>query len=86
MGDVGGFYASLDILVYIFGQFFSAKFFMASIANTFFVLLNSSHEEDDEDQTSPPKNSQFPEDESNTLGSAPKLKRSGMKTDSNLVD
>jgi hypothetical protein len=33
LGDLGGFYQAIDILVFMIGQFFSAKFLMVSIAN-----------------------------------------------------
>ena len=36
LGDLGGFYQAIDLLVFLFGQFFSAKLFIASISSTFY--------------------------------------------------
>ena len=38
LGDIGGFYQALDILVFLIAQYFSAKFFVGSIASTFFYV------------------------------------------------
>ena len=45
LGDIGGFYAALDILIFTFGQYFSKKFFQASVAGTFFLQMKT--DEDD---------------------------------------
>ena len=37
LGDVGGFYQAIDILLFTFGEFFSAKFFIASIATSLYL-------------------------------------------------
>jgi hypothetical protein len=36
LGALGGFKEAIDILVYSFGEFFSSKFFIASIAAKFY--------------------------------------------------
>lgn len=37
LGDLGGFYGAIDILIFMIGEFFSAKLFMASIAGSFYT-------------------------------------------------
>jgi hypothetical protein len=36
LGDLGGFYQAVDLLVFMIGQFFSSKLFIASIASQFY--------------------------------------------------
>ena len=44
LGDLGGFYQAIDLLVFLFGQFFSAKLFIASISSTFYYRKLSQDE------------------------------------------
>ena len=43
-GDLGGFYQAIDLLVFLFGQFFSAKLFIASISSSFYYRKLSQEE------------------------------------------
>jgi hypothetical protein len=36
LGDIGGFYGSLDLLAFKFGEYFSGKFFLIAIVNSLF--------------------------------------------------
>ena len=36
LGDLGGFYQAIDLMVFMIGQFFSSKLFMASISSNFY--------------------------------------------------
>ena len=44
LGDLGGFYQAIDLLVFLFGNFFSAKLFIASISSTFYYRKLSKDE------------------------------------------
>ena len=37
VGDLGGFYQAIDILLFMFGQYFSAKFFYQFISNKLYI-------------------------------------------------
>ena len=37
LGDVGGFYQAIDLIIFTFGEFFSAKFFIVSIAANLYL-------------------------------------------------
>ena len=37
MSDLGGFYGSIDAIVVLFAEYFSAKFFLLALANTLFI-------------------------------------------------
>ena len=37
LGDLGGFYATIDLFLFMFGQYFSAKFFFQSIVNQLYI-------------------------------------------------
>mmetsp|Transcript_14830 Transcript_14830/g.22996 ORF Transcript_14830/g.22996 Transcript_14830/m.22996 type:complete len:457 (-) Transcript_14830:84-1454(-) len=41
LGDIGGFYGALDLIVFMIGEFFSSKFFIASIAGTLYMQSRS---------------------------------------------
>lgn len=47
LGDLGGFYQALDILVFMIGQFFSSKLFLANIAAKFYNRRLSPEEIED---------------------------------------
>lgn len=36
-GDLGGFYQAIDILIFVFGEYFAAKFFIQSVAKKLYV-------------------------------------------------
>ena len=36
LGDIGGFYQALDLVIFMAAEYFSAKFFLASIASTLY--------------------------------------------------
>ena len=37
IGNVGGFYTAVDLMIYMIAEFFSAKFFLASVACSMFI-------------------------------------------------
>lgn len=37
LGDVGGFYQAIDLIIFTLGEFFSAKFFIVSIAAKLYI-------------------------------------------------
>lgn len=37
LGDIGGFYATVDLLVFMIGQYFAAKFFFNSVASNLYT-------------------------------------------------
>lgn len=43
-GDLGGFYQAIDILIFMFGQYFSAKFFIQNVAQTLFIRKKTASE------------------------------------------
>jgi hypothetical protein len=47
LGDLGGFYQALDILVFMIGSFFSSKMFLASLAENFYKRKLTDEEIDD---------------------------------------
>jgi len=38
LGDLGGFYQAVDLLIFMIAEYFSARFFLASIAANLYVL------------------------------------------------
>ena len=44
LGDIGGFYATVDIMLFLFGNYFSAKFFFNSIANSLYIRKKTKSE------------------------------------------
>ena len=40
---LGGFYASLDMLVFAIANYFSARFFIMSFASSFYLLKNAKY-------------------------------------------
>ena len=44
LGDLGGFYQAIDLLVFMIGQFFSSRLFIASIASKLYSKKNSPDE------------------------------------------
>ena len=51
LGDIGGFYATVDLFLFMFGQYFSAKFFFTSIANGMFMRKKTKKEMENLQQT-----------------------------------
>lgn len=52
LGDVGGFYQAIDLIIFTFGEFFSAKLFIVSIAAKLYIRKlpkDQSDKEDDND-------------------------------------
>lgn len=41
LGDTGGFYQALDLMVFMFAEYFAAKLFLISLANKFYRLRKS---------------------------------------------
>ena len=44
LGILGGFYQAIDIMVFMIGQFFSSRMFIASIASRLYFKKNSKDE------------------------------------------
>lgn len=65
MGDVGGFHGSLVILLYLIGQYFSSKLFVASITENFYCQKNDSQTGTDKDSKFEGGTKTFQEDEMN---------------------
>ncbi len=47
-GDLGGFYQAIDIFIFIFGEYFAAKFFLQSISNKLYIQKKSAEELEDD--------------------------------------
>jgi hypothetical protein len=44
LGDLGGFYGSIGILVFLFGEYFSEKFYLQAISNSLYVRKKTKDE------------------------------------------
>jgi len=44
LGDLGGFYGSIGIVVFIFGEYFSEKFYLQAISNSLYVRKKTKDE------------------------------------------
>lgn len=65
LGDVGGFYQAIDLIIFTFGEFFSAKFFIVSIAANLYLRKLPSDQNGKKDENSKdggPTNKTFLED------------------------
>mmetsp|Transcript_13525 Transcript_13525/g.21094 ORF Transcript_13525/g.21094 Transcript_13525/m.21094 type:complete len:84 (-) Transcript_13525:293-544(-) len=41
MGDMGGFFQAIDLMIFLVAEYFAARFFLASIATSLYVLRDS---------------------------------------------
>ena len=41
LGDIGGFYQALDLIIFMAAEYFSARFFLASIASSLYMFKDS---------------------------------------------
>ena len=41
LGDIGGFYQALDLIIFLIAEYFSARFFLASIAKSLYLFKDS---------------------------------------------
>ena len=46
IGDIGGFYGSVDLFIFLIAEYFSAKFLMQSVSNSMFIRKKTSSEID----------------------------------------
>ena len=46
LADIGGLFIALWLVFYQFGQFFSSKFFIASVASKLYIRKRPNHEMD----------------------------------------
>mmetsp|Transcript_11453 Transcript_11453/g.17248 ORF Transcript_11453/g.17248 Transcript_11453/m.17248 type:complete len:111 (+) Transcript_11453:658-990(+) len=68
LGDIGGFYQALDLTIFMVAQYFSAKFFLASIAGTIYhQKIPQPKKQDPKEPKRPPKNDDTAQNTPNIL-------------------